>query len=89
MGAWDFLKDLLPEIAREAGCSDPRVRYAGRETSAAPATGLVDHHRREQDQLIDEALELRVEPTGRLAQRKKASRRRSQSGARTRTRKGS
>ena len=76
MGAWDYLKDLLPEVAAEAGCSDTHVRYAGRETSAAPATGLLKDHRREQSRLIDEALQLGIEPMGRLGHRKRVTRQR-------------
>jgi 2-oxoglutarate dehydrogenase E1 component len=70
MGAWDFLKDLLPEIAHQAGCEKPLIRYAGRETSAAPATGLAKDHRAEQARLLDQALSLGIEPQGRLKYRK-------------------
>jgi 2-oxoglutarate dehydrogenase E1 component len=70
MGAWDFVKELLLEVARESGCEHPMVRYAGRETSASPATGLLRNHQAEQAQLIDEALRLEVEPMGRIAHRK-------------------
>jgi 2-oxoglutarate dehydrogenase E1 component len=69
MGAWDFVKELLIEVAREAGCEHPVVRYAGRESSASPATGLLRDHQAEQAQLIDEALGLEVQPMGRIAHR--------------------
>ena len=77
MGAWDYLKGPLSEIAREVGCKDSRIRYAGRETSAAPATGLLEDHQTEQARLIDEALRVGIEPMGRLEQRKALSRERS------------
>ena len=69
MGAWDFLKDLLFEVAEAAGVERPLIRYAGRESSASPATGLLSDHQREQAALIDEALSLDVEPVGRIAYR--------------------
>ncbi len=69
MGAWDFLKELLPEVARVVGVEHPQVRYAGRETSASPATGLMADHHAEQARLIDEAFSLELEPLGRIAHR--------------------
>jgi 2-oxoglutarate dehydrogenase E1 component len=69
MGAWDFLKDLLTEVARTAGADHPEFRYAGRESSASPATGLLADHQAEQARLIDEALSLDLETVGRIAQR--------------------
>ncbi len=69
MGAWDFMQDLLPEVARSIGCEHPEPRYAGRETSASPATGLASDHAAEQIRLVDEALSLDVQPMGRLAHR--------------------
>jgi 2-oxoglutarate dehydrogenase E1 component len=69
MGAWDFVKELLIEVAREAGCEHPMVRYAGRESSASPATGLLRDHQAEQAELIDKALGLEVQPMGRIAHR--------------------
>ena len=75
MGAWDFVKELLPEVARTAGAEHPDVRYAGRETSASPATGLMTDHQAEQARLIDEAFSLELEQVGRIAHRAKRKRR--------------
>jgi 2-oxoglutarate dehydrogenase E1 component len=69
MGAWDFVDDLLLEVALGAGCEHPEVRYAGRETSASPATGSMSDHQAEQARLVDEALRLDLESRGRLAHR--------------------
>ena len=51
----------------EAGFEDPRSRYAGRSTTASPAAGLLDRHRQEQAQLVDEALTVGLPRVGRLA----------------------
>ena len=69
MGAWDFLKELLTEVAVAAGVKHPELRYAGRESSASPATGLMSDHLLEQACLIDEALSLKLAPSGRIAHR--------------------
>lgn len=67
MGCWSYIDEQLEEIAEEVGFDDPRPRYAGRPTSASPAVGLMDHHRREQAKLVDEALTVGLPRLGRLA----------------------
>lgn len=70
MGAWDFVEDLVREVAEGMGCEHPEPRYAGRPTSASTATGLAERHRREQEQLLDDALTVGKKGLSRLAYRK-------------------
>ena len=55
-GAWFFVDPLLEGCLNEAGISGIRPRYAGREPSASPATGLAKRHASEQAALIADAL---------------------------------
>ena len=59
-GAWFFVESLIEESAKEAGVSSCRPRYAGRNASASPATGLAKRHAAEQAALVAEALHLSV-----------------------------
>jgi 2-oxoglutarate dehydrogenase E1 component len=56
MGAWTFVRDLIPRVAEKLGFSNPEPRYAGREPSASPAAGSHERHLAEQARLVDEAL---------------------------------
>ncbi len=58
-GAWDLIKHRFHREL-EAGKS---LYYVGRATAAAPATGFRAQHLREQEQLVDEALTGRINPT--------------------------
>ncbi len=59
MGAWSFvharLDDLLEEIH---GPCEQRIQYVGRPASASPATGSAKVHDREQEHLVDEAIDV-------------------------------
>ncbi len=58
MGAWGCVQSEIEEVLVELdGCSK-RPRYVGRPAAAAPATGLLRRHNREQALLVDEALTL-------------------------------
>jgi 2-oxoglutarate dehydrogenase E1 component len=70
MGAFSYLEGQLEEIALEVGFEKPRPRYAGRTTSASPAVGLLEQHKREQAQLVEEALTIGLPSVGRLAARR-------------------
>ncbi len=50
-GGWSFIRPHLEELF-----PDHKVRFAGREASASPATGSARVHRHEQESLINEAL---------------------------------
>ncbi len=70
MGAWEYIEDLLREVAEEAGCEKPDPRYAGRPTSAATATGLLKRHEAEREALIEDALTVGKQAVARLAYRR-------------------
>jgi 2-oxoglutarate dehydrogenase E1 component len=55
-GAWFFVEDLLEQSLADAGFKGMRPVYAGRESSASPATGLAKRHAAEQANLIATAL---------------------------------
>ncbi len=58
MGAWHFVEGRLESLLRRLGASHQRPIYAGRRTSAAPATGVHSRHLAEQAALVDMALTL-------------------------------
>ncbi len=49
MGGWTFMQPRLERL------TDHRVRYAGREAAASPATGAKAVHKREQKKLVETA----------------------------------
>jgi 2-oxoglutarate dehydrogenase E1 component len=55
-GAWFFVEDLLEQSLAEAGFDGMRPVFAGRPSSASPATGLARRHASEQAKLIAAAL---------------------------------
>src|SRR3954452_6738500 len=55
-GAWLFVEDLLEQCLADAGFKGMRPQYAGRDSSASPATGLAKRHAAEQAALIAAAL---------------------------------
>ena len=55
-GAWFFVADLLEQCLAESGHGGLRPQYAGRGSSASPATGLAKRHAAEQAALIAAAL---------------------------------
>ncbi len=74
MGAWTFVSEFIEEVVDEMGFAEPELRYAGRAAAASPATGLADHHVREQRALVDEALAIGLDPVGRIGSRKATQR---------------
>ena len=58
MGAWTFVDRRLEAVLTEIDADHKRPRYVGRPEAASPATGNGVRHRREQEQLVDEALTL-------------------------------
>jgi 2-oxoglutarate dehydrogenase E1 component len=59
-GGWFFVEPLLEEVLKAAKCKVARARYAGRQASASPATGLATRHASEQGALVADALGLSV-----------------------------
>jgi 2-oxoglutarate dehydrogenase E1 component len=55
-GAWFFVEDLLERCLADSGHAGMRAQYAGRDSSASPATGLAKRHAAEQAAVIAAAL---------------------------------
>ena len=58
MGAWRFIGPKIGKLLEDIGRKDVRIKYAGRAEAASPAAGYVKIHNKEQEQLINEALDL-------------------------------
>ena len=56
MGAWSFIESNLEWVLDHIGARHRRVRYAGRPSSAATATGMMSKHVHELKALLEEAL---------------------------------
>jgi 2-oxoglutarate dehydrogenase E1 component len=56
MGAWSFIEPNLEWVLDHIGARHRRVRYAGRSSSAATATGMMSKHMHELKALLEEAL---------------------------------
>ena len=55
-GGWTFVEPLIEACLAEAGLTEIRLEYAGRPSSASPATGLAKRHAKQQASLIAAAL---------------------------------
>ncbi len=55
-GAWNFIEPNIEWVLGRIGAKHPRPSYAGRATSASPATGLASQHKVQQAALINDAL---------------------------------
>jgi len=58
MGGWTFVRDFIEDIMQEVGMTQQRLAYAGRAAAASPATGTLSRHNREQNDLVQAALDL-------------------------------
>src|SRR3546814_14917648 len=56
-GYWTFVEPFIERCLIEAGVKPKRPAYAGRASSASPATGLAKRHAAEQAALIAQALD--------------------------------
>jgi len=59
MGPWSFIEPPLQEVLTEIKCKAKRAQYAGRNASAATATGLASRHAEQQSGLVDQALTMK------------------------------
>ncbi|MEX0318869.1 MULTISPECIES: 2-oxoglutarate dehydrogenase E1 component [unclassified Ruegeria] len=57
-GAWSFIEPNIEWVLTRIGAEHKRPRYAGRATSASPATGLASQHKAQQEALVNEALSI-------------------------------
>ena len=55
-GGWTFVEPNLEWVLTRIGATHKRARYAGRDASASPATGLASRHKAEQEALVNDAL---------------------------------
>jgi 2-oxoglutarate dehydrogenase E1 component len=59
MGAWTFLHARLDDLLEAVhGPCEQRIRYIGRPASASPATGSAKVHDREQEHLVQDAIDV-------------------------------
>ena len=56
LGYWSFIDPMVEDALGEVGCKPQRSIYAGRQPSAATATGLASVHAKQQATLVDQAL---------------------------------
>ncbi|MEO0882096.1 MAG: 2-oxoglutarate dehydrogenase E1 component [Pseudomonadota bacterium] len=56
MGGWAFIRDEIEWCAARVGHKNPRPNYAGRDPSAATATGLLSKHTEELNEFLELAL---------------------------------
>ncbi len=57
-GAWSFIEPNIEWVLTRIGAKHTRPVYAGRATSASPATGLASQHKAQQEALVNEALSI-------------------------------
>ncbi len=57
-GAWTFIEPNIEWVLTRIGAKHTRPVYAGRATSASPATGLASQHKAQQEALVNEALSI-------------------------------
>jgi len=55
-GGWTFVEPNLEWVLGRIGAKQTRPLYAGRASSASPATGLASRHKAEQEALVNDAL---------------------------------
>ncbi|WP_299739763.1 2-oxoglutarate dehydrogenase E1 component [uncultured Roseobacter sp.] len=58
-GAWTFIEPNIEWVLGRIKAKHPRPIYAGRATSASPATGLASQHKAQQAALVDDALTIK------------------------------
>jgi 2-oxoglutarate dehydrogenase E1 component len=68
-GYWNFVEPFIEQCLIDAGVRSQRPQYAGRTSSASPATGLAKRHASEQAALLEQALGV----SGEAQPRRKAS----------------
>lgn len=57
-GAWTFIEPNIEWVLTRIGAKHTRPTYAGRATSASPATGLASQHKAQQAALVNDALSI-------------------------------
>ncbi len=68
MGSWDFVDPRIEHVLTEIGAEHQRPRYIGRRSAASPATGNFTRHVKEQETLVNDALDLKCMGAERAAE---------------------
>ncbi|MBB5517363.1 2-oxoglutarate dehydrogenase E1 component [Amphiplicatus metriothermophilus] len=55
MGAWFFMEPNIEWTLDQIGAKAKRARYVGRPAAASPATGLMNKHKQEMEEFLEEA----------------------------------
>jgi 2-oxoglutarate dehydrogenase E1 component len=55
MGAWSFMEPNIEWTLEQISAKSRRPRYVGRPAAASPATGLMSRHKRELEDMLNEA----------------------------------
>ena len=58
-GAWSFIEPNIEWVLGRTNATHKRPVYAGRATSASPATGLASQHKAQQEALVNDALTIK------------------------------
>jgi len=67
MGAWFFVDRRIEQVLVDIKAKLTRPTYAGRLEAASPATGSFSRHNKEQNDLVNDALELTTKKASRHA----------------------
>ena len=67
MGAWFFVDRRIEQVLVDIKAKLTRPAYAGRLEAASPATGSFSRHNKEQNDLVNDALELTTKKASRHA----------------------
>ena len=68
MGSWDFVDHRIEAVMTDVGGKYSRPQYAGRPEAASPATGSMSRHTKEQNKLVQDALDLNANAASRVAE---------------------
>ncbi len=67
MGAWSYIESRIEDVLLDIGADCRRPIYVGRKEAAAPATGLLRRHMKEQKALVHSALTVDATPARKAA----------------------
>ena len=68
MGSWDFVDHRIEAVMADVGGKHTRPKYAGRPEAASPATGSMSRHIKEQNKLVQDALNLNADAVSNVAE---------------------
>ena len=68
MGSWDFVDHRIEAVMADVGGKYSRPKYTGRPEAASPATGSMSRHLKEQNKLVQDALQLNTGSVSNVAE---------------------